>query len=128
MNMDEKDKNEIMKIAYLDGLTECFEKQLLFQKKLGYDFLRMDDDERIQYIKDNTLAMIDEIMETLHEIPWKPWKKNQVLNKEAYRKELVDLFHFFMNACLVMGMDGEMLYDKYLEKLEENLNRQINKY
>jgi len=126
--MDEKTRLSIMKTLYDDKLREIFSKQSRFQHALGYKVETLIGDEAINYIKWNTLAIIDETMEALRETPWKPWKKTQDMNFTAYKEELVDLLHFFVNACLVAGFSADELFDSYNQKMNENIIRQINKY
>ena len=81
-----------------------------------------------EFINVMTLATIDELMESIRETPWKPWKKNQNFNYEEYKDELVDLFHFFMNLCLAVDMKADELYNRYHIKMETNKRRQREKY
>lgn len=100
-NVDRVDKLEIM-----------FQKQAVLQRELGNDNLEWN----VEYIKVNILAITDEIMEVLRETPWKPWKKQQVFDKDKYKEELVDTFHFFMNLCLAGGMNADELFMRYNRK------------
>jgi dimeric dUTPase (all-alpha-NTP-PPase superfamily) len=126
--MNKKIRDDILYDSNVDMLSEIFRKQELFQLALKYDVTKMTDKERVEYIKWNSIAMFDEICESLRETPWKPWKKKQSLNIERYREELIDLLHFFVNACLVSGMTADDLFDKYCTKMKENIDRQMMKY
>jgi len=126
--MNKKIRDDILYDSHVDMLKEIFRKQELFQLALKYDVTKMTDKERVEYIKWNSIAMFDEICESLRETPWKPWKKKQSLNIERYREELIDLLHFFVNACLVSGMTADDLFDKYTIKMKENIDRQMRKY
>ena len=126
--MNKKIRDDILYDSHVDMLKEIFRKQELFQLALKYDVTKMTDKERVEYIKWNSIAMFDEICESLRETPWKPWKKKQSLNIERYREELIDLLHFFVNACLVSGMTADDLFDKYTIKMKENIDRQMMKY
>jgi len=54
-----------------DMLEECFKYQLKLQQKFG-TFPFKSEEDRIKFIKDMTIATIDEVMEFIREIPWKP--------------------------------------------------------
>jgi dimeric dUTPase (all-alpha-NTP-PPase superfamily) len=75
-----------------------------------------------------SLALIDEIMEALRETPWKPWKKQQEFHQEKFKEELIDCWHFLINLTLASGMDAQELYDKFVNKNNENFKRQKNNY
>ena len=109
----------------LDKLERIFEKQKEFQGKADPRAL---EDANIEYIKDMILAAMDELTEVLRETPWKPWKKQQVFNREKYKEELVDLLHFFVNLCLAADITPLELYNEYMLKNEENHERQEKGY
>ena len=108
---------------YKDRLEVMFEKQQQLQDRLGTKPYMNQE-----YINVMTLAAIDELMETLRETPWKPWKKQQEFNTENYKEELVDLFHFYMNLCLAVGMKPEELYERYCVKNKINFKRKDTGY
>lgn len=87
-----------------------------------------DDATRIQFMKDMVLALTDEAHELLAEIGWKPWATSRHINREEAVGELVDMFHFFMNLMIVLGMDVTELYERYMEKRSRNIARQQNGY
>ncbi len=105
----------------MDMLQEVFNTQDKFQNsmKVTYD---------MDYLKVMILACVDELTEILRETPWKPWKKQQNFNKENYKEELVDLFHFFINLCLFAGMDAQELFARYNKKMVTNQKRQQENY
>ena len=105
-----------------DRLEELFFRQRSFQKSMG---INMECQETITI---NAIALIDEVMETLRETPWKPWKKQQQLNNERMREELVDALHFFINLCLTAGMSADDLYEGYMRKNRVNYKRQKEGY
>jgi dimeric dUTPase (all-alpha-NTP-PPase superfamily) len=113
-----------------DRLTWMFHKQEELQRNAyGKSPLEMEDDEeRVQFIKDMVLAAEDELHEALAEVGWKPWATSRHINEEAFKGELVDLFHFFMNLCLVVKMTPQELHERYAEKRERNIKRQQRGY
>ncbi len=114
-------------------LEKIFELQTIFQKSLGYNIpkyaLSIMSKENVELIKIQTLALIDEAMESLREVPWKPWKNtNRTIDLEAYRMELIDIFHFLVNLFIFAGMDTQMVLEYYLRKNKINLERQKSGY
>ena len=109
----------------MDKLEHIFE----MQQKLN-DFIIDNHNLRDQYtsevwIQKNILALISELGETLNEVNFKWWKNPKTINKQALKEELVDVLHFFISMCLHSGMTADELYQIYLDKNKENLNRQI---
>ncbi len=113
-----------------DRLTWMFHKQEELQRNAyGKSPLEIEDDEeRVRFIKDMVLAAEDELHEALAEVGWKPWATSRHINEEAFKGELVDLFHFFMNLCLVVKMTPQELHERYAEKRERNIKRQQEGY
>ena len=110
-----------------------FEEMLEAQRQLqikayGKDPAELQGDERIQFIKDMTLALTDELHEALAETNWKPWAKGNDVTEDAFQGELVDAFHFFMNLMLVGHMSAEDMAVKYASKRQKNIKRQEDGY
>ena len=87
-----------------------------------------DERERIQFIKDMNLALQDELHEFLQETGWKPWATSNHVNEQAAHGELIDAFLFFLNLCMVTNFDPESFADKFFEKINRNLDRQLAGY
>ena len=105
-------------------LKEMFAKQHKLQIKLGNDKYKHNE----TFIKNMTLAAIDELMEALRETPWKPWKKQQYYNKKLFQKELIDVWHFLINLSLASGMNYNDVYNKFIYKNKINLQRKKEGY
>jgi len=103
-------------------LVEMYNKQIELQKRLGTKF---DD---VQFIKDMTLAAVDELMEAIRETPWKPWKKQQEFNRENFKEEMIDVWHFVINLSIAAGLSPRELYERFCRKNAENHSRQDNNY
>lgn len=113
-----------------DRLDQMFHEQRELQiKSYGKDPGEITDpEERIQFIKDMSLALTDEMAEFMAEIGWKPWATSRHVNEEAAQGELVDQFHFFMNLCMAVNMTPDMLFTKYMLKRQKNADRQAAGY
>lgn len=113
----------------MTDLNVLFEAQRSLQKEsYGKDPAELRGDEAIQFIKDMHIALTDELHEALAETGWKPWATSRHINHEAFKGELVDAFHFFMNLCMVVDMSPEELAEKYMAKRAKNAQRQRDGY
>jgi dimeric dUTPase (all-alpha-NTP-PPase superfamily) len=110
-------------------LSKALQAQLkLQQDSYGLDPSQMDDQEKMDWIRWNVLALTDELHEALAETGWKPWAKSQHINRDAFVGELVDSFHFFMNLMIVADCSAEELLDRYFVKRGLNAKRQEQGY
>lgn len=76
-------------------------------------------------------AMVDEVEETRNWLNWKCWKKPTTVTEndiENARFELIDLFHFWLNAYYMLGGTPESLVVEYHAKRDENDERQKKGY
>lgn len=106
-------------------------------ESFGLDPVELQDEERIEFIRWNTLALINELQEMLSETGWKPWATSKHVNGAAAFGELVDAWHFFMNLMwAVSGQgalgDADVLADEFIEryfaKRTRNAERQAEGY
>jgi hypothetical protein len=115
--------------SFLALLTKQDELQ---RETFGFAFEQMTDDQRMEYIRWNMLALQDELHEAMQETGWKPWASSSHLNIEPYLGEMVDALHFFMNLLLVTGVRPDQLAQKfteiYLAKWQRNVERQAEGY
>jgi dimeric dUTPase (all-alpha-NTP-PPase superfamily) len=112
-----------------NDFSAVFAQQLRLQIE-SYDLDPQDlmAEDRAEFIRWNVLALEDELHEALNEVGWKPWATSRHLNRDAYKKELVDALHFFTNLCLVAGISADELIAGYFEKAERNAQRQVEGY
>jgi len=102
-------------------LTQMFELQESLQEVVGSDV------QSQEFRNMTALALSSEIHEALGETPWKPWKKKQKLNVERYKGEIVDCWAFLINLTFPV-MDAKELFDRFVEKNEINVRRQMTGY
>ena len=118
--------------------------QLKLQREsFNVDPTAMTDEERMEFLRWNVLALIPELNEMLKETGWKPWASSNHINHELAMKEMVDAWHFFMNILLTISgvevhsdSDGQMeletlaqwFADRYMEKKQVNADRQAEGY
>lgn len=116
-------------------LKKMFEIQNNTQQFLGnWDKIKNESDKQ-QYINQMLLACYEEVTEIMRETAYKNpnivkfgWKKKQEWNLDNYKDEIIDLFHFLMNLSLVVGMNDEEFFDRYIKKNKKNIERQKNGY
>lgn len=71
-----------------------------------------------------TVAMESEIDEVRGEINWKHWKNPKEVNVDALQGEVIDLVHFVLSLCRIVGMTPADIHRRYMEKNAENHARQ----
>jgi hypothetical protein len=109
----------------MSDLNTMLEMQRQLQvKHYGKDPADLSGEERALFIKDMVLALTDELHEALQEVGWKPWATSRHVNDEAFKGELIDAWHFFMNLILVSGMDPFDFMQRYISKHDKNASRQ----
>lgn len=75
------------------------------------------------WIQRHSLALISELAEMLDEVNFKWWKNPKPIQQAALKEELVDILHFFLSMCLAAGMDANEMFEIYLAKNKENVDR-----
>ena len=116
----------------MDILVDLFEMQESFQKSLGNKLpsgmMEIISKNNIDNVKIQIFALVNEAMEALNEIPWKPWKKNQKFDLEKFRIELIDIFHFLINLFIFSGFGPYGVKRYFIKKNKINIQRQIDEY
>lgn len=116
-----------------DRLAQMFALQLALESDVMYpgDFPSENIARLKDQIRTSALAMIVETAEALQEAPWKPWAVSagtSPFNKPAYTAELVDVWHFFINLCLLGNVSADDIYAGYMRKQRINRQRQLEGY
>ena len=110
---------------FRDALRDQYILQMNSYKK---DPAGLTDEERAEFIRWNVLALEDELHEALAEVGWKPWASSRHLNRDAFKGELVDAFHFMMNLMLAAEIDADEFLEAYRSKRDKNAKRQSDGY
>lgn len=106
----------------MDKLDEIFRLQGLFDQDL-IKRRNIPDIPWNEWIQKEVLAVVSELGELLDEVSFK-WWKDQSVDPEAVKEELVDILHFFISMCIKAGISSEDLYNAYIKKNQENFARQ----
>jgi hypothetical protein len=108
-----------------------------FKRGKGIDYDNASFKEKINEIKSQKINFDSEFNELLDTLPWKPWRsytEDQLKGfaspevKLEAQYEIIDGFHFFMNMCLLMDIDGDTFEKLYMTKNKENFDRQERGY
>lgn len=121
------------------NLASLLHAQLELQiDSMSGDPRRMEGEDRANFVRSMAYALEDEIHEATQEVKWKPWltaDHGVWVDRDAYVKELVDAFHFFMNMLILaappsMSMEelATEFIEKYFAKRQRNAQRQIDGY
>jgi NTP pyrophosphatase (non-canonical NTP hydrolase) len=103
--------------------------QRAFQARLMGDVpSALEGTERKAYVREQALALTDELHEALAEIGWKSWATSTHLNREAYKGELADVLIFLMNLMLVADITPSELMESIKAKQVNNHKRQDDGY
>ena len=120
-----------------DILKEIWEMQralnnyTLKSNGFSYSFDEVSKDKKLQeeWVKNYTLAMRQECAELMDSTNWKWWRtKVDLLDEQNVKVELIDILHFWMSACMVMGLEPEDVLRMYKQKNEVNYQRQKSGY
>ena len=80
-------------------------------------------------LKDFAWRVTEELGEAMNTLKNKPWKQSQMLTDEThYLEEIADAFHFFIELCILSGLDAQSLFDIYFDKSAVNKFRQRSNY
>ena len=103
-------------------MKEIFEHQKYLMEEVYK--LSADPKASVEHYRAASLALIDEVMEALHCVPWKSWSKWTAWDWDALHGELVDVFTFVVELCLLARLGPEDLEKGYFEKAKTNQERQ----
>ena len=125
-----------------DGLILIFARQLELMEKYhpieemnGAVVIRQSehghlDNRFVQMrIKDMMWRITEEIGEAANTLKNKPWKQDEVVtDADHYYEEIADAFHFFVELCIISGIDAGSLFNIYFKKSMVNKFRQRSGY
>ncbi len=73
-------------------------------------------------------AIIHEAVELQRTTNWKWWKKPTQFNEAEAREELIDIWHFVVQASLELNLSPDDILEQYKRKNQINQDRQKNGY
>jgi len=124
------------------GIADMFTMQKKLQdfyasKGKAIDLDTSSFKEKVDNITIQMRNMTSEFIELINVLPHKEWKtyspeELEDFIDEEHRLEVlyeyIDMWHFFMNIGLLLGIDGETFQKLYYTKNKENFDRQNRGY
>ena len=93
------------------------------------DKINIDSPKDQDYLKGLMYRVVTELVEATECLKNKPWKTTHVMTDVTHLKEeLADALHFFVEFCIVIGMDAKELFAYYMKKNKVNNWRIDTKY
>ncbi|MGI0064533.1 MAG: dUTPase [Nitrosopumilaceae archaeon] len=108
-----------------DRLDSIFALQKGLENMMNLNRYPRDVEGRITAL---CTAIIHEAVELQRTTNWKWWKKPTKFNEEEAKEELIDIWHFVVQASLELKLTPDDILDEYKRKNEINKDRQRNGY
>ena len=108
-----------------DRLESIFKMQKNLEKMMKLDRYPKDVEGKISAL---CTAMIHEAVELQRTTNWKWWKIPVTFDEAAAREELIDIWHFVVQASLELNMTPGDILKGYQKKNKVNQERQKNGY
>jgi dimeric dUTPase (all-alpha-NTP-PPase superfamily) len=88
-------------------------------------FLSLSKEERLSAL---CTAIIHEAVELQRLTNWKWWKRIVEFDQDQAKEELIDIWHFVIDASIELGMTPHDILAAYIAKNQINKDRQKNGY
>ncbi len=108
-----------------DRLETIFELQKGLAEMMNLDRYPKDSEGRVSAL---STAIMHDAVELQRTTNWKWWKTPTSFNKADAREELIDIWHFVVQASLELNLTPNDIVEEYKRKNEINRERQKNGY
>ena len=108
-----------------DRLESIFAMQKGLADMMNLDRYPNDSEGRVAAL---CTAIIHEAIELQRTTNWKWWKKPTPFNAADAKEELIDIWHFVVQASLELNLTPNDIVEEYKRKNEINRERQRNGY
>ena len=108
-----------------DRLDEIFKLQKDLSEIIKSDRYPNDIEGRISAL---STAIMHEAVELQRTTNWKWWKTPTEFNQNEAREELIDIWHFVVQASIELRLTPDDILDEYKRKNQINHERQKNGY
>jgi len=108
-----------------DTLETIFSLQKNLERMMNLDRYPKDTQGKISAL---CTAIIHEAVELQMMTSWKWWKKPIPFDEAAAREELIDIWHFVVQASIELNMTPADILKEYQKKHQINKQRQIDGY
>ena len=87
-------------------------------------------EQRVQSVRNLSLAVMMELAELVDSTPWKPWRpmEDQGFDRDNAAREVIDIMFFLVAICEDLNITAEQLETKFAAVLHNNLLRLENGY
>ena len=108
-----------------DKLDSIFSLQKGLTNMMNLDRYPKETEEKISAL---CTAIIHEAVEMQRTTNWKWWKKPTSFNEEEAREELIDIWHFLIQASIELDLTPDEILKEYQRKNQINKQRQKDGY
>ena len=108
-----------------DRLDSIFSMQKGLSEMMNLDRYPKDTEGKVSAL---CTAIIHEAVELQRTTKWKWWKTPTEFNKAEARQELIDIWHFVVQASLELNLTPDDILKEYERKNEINRQRQKDGY
>ncbi len=108
-----------------DRLGSIFAMQNGLADMMNLDRYPKDSEGRVAAL---CTAIIHEAVELQRTTNWKWWKKPVPFNSAEAKEELIDIWHFVVQASLELNLTPDDIVKEYKRKNQINRDRQKNDY
>ena len=108
-----------------DRLGSIFAMQKGLADMMNLDRYPKDSEGRVAAL---CTSIIHEAVELQRTTNWKWWKKPVPFNSAEAKEELIDIWHFVVQASLELNLTPDDIVEEYKRKNQINRDRQKNGY
>ena len=108
-----------------DRLDSIFSMQKGLENMMNLDRYPKDTEEKVSAL---CTAIMHEAVELQRTTNWKWWKTPTAFDEAEAREELIDIWHFVVQASLELNLTPEDILKEYERKNEINRQRQKDGY
>jgi len=112
-------------ISEKDRLYTIFKLQKGLSEMMNLDRYPKDSEGRVSAL---CTAIIHEAVELQRTTDWKWWKTPTKFDKAEAKEELIDIWHFVVQASLELNLTPDDIVAEYKKKNEINRERQKSGY
>jgi dimeric dUTPase (all-alpha-NTP-PPase superfamily) len=109
----------------MDTLESIFSMQKELASIMDLSRYPASTEDRISAL---STAIVHEAVELQRLTSWKWWKKPAPFDKAAAKEELIDIWHFVVQASIELGMAPADILEEYKKKNRVNRDRQASGY
>ena len=108
-----------------DKLDSIFSLQKGLTSMMNLDRYLKETEEKISAL---CTAIVHEAVELQRTTNWKWWKTPAAFNQMEAKEELIDIWHFVIQASIELNLTPDEILDEYKRKNEINRQRQKDGY